>query len=389
VPGGTAPDGGPFLEAVDSRRVDGGFVGRWLVGSRILSVRGSAGRQSQDRRFGVARERGVRTTWFSEVSLRGARGRHAWVAGSAFQQDQLSVQELPRFDYRFAAPAVFAQDDVALGSRMTLAVSARADLHSEYGALVTPRVSLLARPAPEWTIRVAGGTGAFTPTPFTDETDETGLGRLRPLRGLRAERARGAALDVTRTFGPLEVTGTVFGSVVHHPLQQRIVSETQVELVNADGPTRTRGTELLVRYRGSGFVVLATHAWTRATEVDPDRGDRRDVPLTPGHSGSLNVMWEGEDWGRAGIEVYYTGRQSLDENPYRARGRPYTLLGALAERRWGAARFFINVENLFDTRQTSFDLLTRPVRRPDGRWTVDAWAPLEGRVVNGGVRVGF
>ena len=28
-------------------------------------------------------------------------------------------------------------------------------------------------------------------------------------------------------------------------------------------------------------------------------------------------------------------------------------------------------------------------RAPDGRWTVDAWAPLEGRVVNGGVRVRF
>jgi hypothetical protein len=33
-------------------------------------------------------------------------------------------------------------------------------------------------------------------------------------------------------------------------------------------------------------------------------------------------------------------------------------------------------------------------RRPvcdaiDGRWTVDAWAPLDGRVVNGGVRVQF
>jgi outer membrane receptor for ferrienterochelin and colicins len=27
--------------------------------------------------------------------------------------------------------------------------------------------------------------------------------------------------------------------------------------------------------------------------------------------------------------------------------------------------------------------------RRDGRWTVDAWAPLEGRVINGGLRVSF
>jgi hypothetical protein len=27
--------------------------------------------------------------------------------------------------------------------------------------------------------------------------------------------------------------------------------------------------------------------------------------------------------------------------------------------------------------------------RIDGRWTVDAWAPLDGRNINGGVRVAF
>ena len=30
-----------------------------------------------------------------------------------------------------------------------------------------------------------------------------------------------------------------------------------------------------------------------------------------------------------------------------------------------------------------------PAARRDGRWTVDAWAPLDGRVINGGLRVAF
>jgi iron complex outermembrane receptor protein len=33
--------------------------------------------------------------------------------------------------------------------------------------------------------------------------------------------------------------------------------------------------------------------------------------------------------------------------------------------------------------------LVRPTRAPDGRWTVDAWAPTEGFIVNGGVRLSF
>jgi len=50
---------------------------------------------------------------------------------------------------------------------------------------------------------------------------------------------------------------------------------------------------------------------------------------------------------------------------------------------------FINAENIGNIRQTRYDKLVRPQRHPDGRWTLDAWAPLEGRTVNGGVRVGF
>ena len=116
---------------------------------------------------------------------------------------------------------------------------------------------------------------------------------------------------------------------------------------------------------------------------------RRAVPLTPAHAGSLNAIWEGDEWGRFGIEMYFVGRQDLDENPYRRVSRSHLLVGALAERRFGGLRLFINAENLLDVRQTKHDPLIVPAARPDGRWTVDAWAPLDGRVINGGLRVAF
>ena len=105
-------------------------------------------------------ERGVRATWFGEASVQGARGRQTWVVGSAFQQDLVSSARAAAFEYTFSTPAVFAQDEVAFGRRLTVALSARADVHSEYGTLATPRVSLLARPDAGWTVRVAAGTGA-------------------------------------------------------------------------------------------------------------------------------------------------------------------------------------------------------------------------------------
>jgi iron complex outermembrane receptor protein len=114
-----------------------------------------------------------------------------------------------------------------------------------------------------------------------------------------------------------------------------------------------------------------------------------ESPLTPEHSAGLVGMWEPEGVGRVGIEVYYTGRQRLEENPYRDESQPYVIVGALVERRLGRWRLFLNAENLSNVRQTRWDPLVRPTQGADGRWTVDGWAPLDGRVFNGGVRLEF
>jgi outer membrane receptor for ferrienterochelin and colicins len=385
----TTPDGRPFVEQVGTHHVDAGFVGRWLMGDRVLSIRGSALRQRQHRIWNDETEDGVRSVSFGEASLQGVSGRHAWVFGGAFQQDRFRLDQFSAFDYRFSAPGVFAQDEIGLGRKWTVGISARADEHSTYGTLASPRLSLLARPRPGWTVRVAMGTGAFAPTPFTEETEETGFSHLLPLQGVRAERARGLSVDVTRIVGPFDITGTVFGSRVDGALQRRIVDSAHVALVNADGPTRTTGTELLIRYRVGELNALFTHGWTRSTEIDPDAGNRRDVPLTPSQFLSFTLVWEAEGSGRLGFEGYYTGRQSLEENPYRSRSRPYAIVGAMGARRVGRVLLFLNCENLLDVRQTTYDPLIRQAPRPDGRWTVDAWAPLDGRVINGGVRLQF
>jgi iron complex outermembrane receptor protein len=67
----------------------------------------------------------------------------------------------------------------------------------------------------------------------------------------------------------------------------------------------------------------------------------------------------------------------------------YATVGVLAEKVFGKLRVFINAENLLNVRQTQYDPLLRPTQGVDGRWTVDAWAPLDGRNINGGIRVKF
>ena len=100
-------------------------------------------------------------------------------------------------------------------------------------------------------------------------------------------------------------------------------------------------------------------------------------------------MLEKEGVYRIGVEGIYYGRQVLDDDPYRTHSKPYFYLMAIAMRQFGPLELVANFENLLDVRQTKHDPLVLPARAPDGRWTTDAWAPLEGRIVNGGVRLGF
>jgi iron complex outermembrane receptor protein len=143
-------------------------------------------------------------------------------------------------------------------------------------------------------------------------------------------------------------------------------------------------------YAKEPVTVTANYSWLSATEVVPESGVRRAVSLTPRHSAGLDVAWEEDESGtRAGVEVFYTGRQSLDHDPYRTTSAPYATIGVLVSQRVGRAMLYLNLENLADVRQTDHEPMLLPRPTPDGRLTVDSWAPAEGRMLNGGVKIGF
>jgi len=391
TPAGRAPDGEPFAENLETARFDGGAVWRMaLAGSRVMTARGSGTSQDHTHTFGAVVEADSHQTLFGEMSLTGATGRHTWVAGAALQRDRFRSRDVSRFNYTYVVPGAFVQDEVRLARPLTVSGSARIDSHSEFGTFVSPRITALVRPGEEWTIRASTGRGYFAPTPFTEETEATGLTPVAPLGALRAERAENVSIDATWTRAPLDVTATVFYSRIHDALA---VYETRrfdfpVAVVNLDGPTVTRGTELIGHYRRPGLDVIVTHMFLRSTEPAPSGAGRRLVPLNPRHSATFDLLKQVGP-ARVGFEVFYTGRQALEDNPFRDTGFPHVLYGGLIDWAVGSSRVYVNVENLGDVRQTREHPLVTPVRGAEGRWTVDGWAPLDGRTLNAGVRWRF
>lgn len=392
--GGTQPGavlaatGGPFREALDTRRYDFGSSAQTLLDHRyVLASRFSVSALQHDHQFGEVRERDRHELVFGEVTLGGAAGRHTWVAGAAAERDAYRPRDVRRFAYTYTAPGVFVQDDISIAPWLSVSASARADFHSQFGAFLSPRVSALLRRA-GWTTRLSAGQGFFAPTPLTEETEAAGLARLAVPVPLKAERGRSASMDVTRVLGPASLTATLFASNIRNPVHVNRGSAYQV--VNLAGQTTNRGVELLGTWRKAPFSVTASYTYVRSSELELEGGGRTDIALTPRHSAGLVGVWEQEGKSRLGVECYYTGRQRLEYGPFGEFSRPYLVFGIMGERRVNRyTRLFLNLENLSDVRQTRWNSLLRPTRGPDGRWTVDAWAPLDGRVINGGVRFNF
>lgn len=387
VPGAVLPaTGEPYTEALNTRRYDVGGNVQWVFGGKIvLAARFSASLEDQRHQFGEDIERDRHELLFGELTVRGTAGKNTWVAGFADQRDAFHPRDVPCFAYTYVVPGLFAQDDFNLTSWLNLSASARVDFHNVYGTFFSPRLSALIRKS-GWTSRVSAGQGFFAPTPLTEETEAAGLSRLLLPVALKAERGRSASVDLTRSLGTFSVTTTLFASNIDHPVY--VDRGAVYSIFNLAGPTRNRGVEFLATWRKSPFTATASYTYVRTSELEP--AGRAEVPLTPRHNLGIVGMWEKEGVSRVGLECYYTGEQRLEYNPYRDFSKPYVLVGAMAEHKVAAhVKLFLNLENLTNVRQTRWDPLLLPQRASDGRWTVDAWAPLEGRIINGGARFSF
>ncbi|MEO6878680.1 MAG: TonB-dependent receptor, partial [Gemmatimonadaceae bacterium] len=273
---------------------------------------------------------------------------------------------------------------------LSATANGRCDWSNAYGTICTPRLSLLARPTSTVSARLSAGSGWFSPTPLTDETETFALSLVRIPQPLEAERGRTASFDLTATHGPLQLNGTLFANQVTNAVGPRgVVGDTLgvVDLINASGPLTTHGGEVFAVFNQEPVIATAYYALTRSRETSTETARLRELPLTPREAAGIDFALDDDESGAYGaIELYYTGRQALEDNQYASISTPYTTIGILLSDRWRAATVFLNGENLTNVRQTNYQPLVRTHAGEGGRWTVDPWAPLEGRRINVGVR---
>lgn len=203
----------------------------------------------------------------------------------------------------------------------------------------------------------------------------------------KAVRSRGLNMDVNYRHALANGEMLTLNTLLFYTR----VDDPQVLLPQGDsyvfsqprGFVDTRGAEInLTITQGDLKLYLG---YTHANVREHYAAGVSEAPLVSEHRVNSVLMYEREDDFRVGLEAYYYSPQLLGDG---ATGESYWITGLMAEKFFGEGiSLFLNFENFLDTRQTRFDTIyTGSLSDPQFR---DIYAPLDGFVVNGGIKVRF
>lgn len=236
--------------------------------------------------------------------------------------------------------------------------------------------------------RIGGGLGYKTPTLFTEQTEGFQYQHLLPLSGVQSERSAGGTVDVnyrTRIGGDLSLSlnHLFFFTHIGNPAMLQADGAGNFFYANVQQPVRSKGFETNVKlvYRRN-LKFFAGYTFTNA-KAGYLSGNRR-LPLLPSSKLNLALIFEKEDFLKAGLEAYCTDRQWLSNGTHTP---SFWELGAMVEKPFAHWSVFINAENLTDVRQSRYK---RVVNGPDTAPIFDEiWTHTEGFVLNGGIKLKF
>lgn len=332
---------------------------------------------------------GTQTATFTEANYTNSTEKSEWVTGVNVWTDNFKEKQITAFplrDYNQTTFGAFVQNNFNATDWLQLETGLRTDYVIDYGAVFLPRVSTLFKISNGLTSRIGGGFGYKTPTIFTEDSERLQYQNVMPIsdKTNKLEKSYGANADINyRTkIGDdwtFSINQLFFYTYLDNPLLLENPSVNLYQFVNSSGYIHTKGTETNIKIGYDDFKLFLGYTYTDA-QLNQN-GTTTESPLTPKHRINSVLMYEIEDQWKIGLEAYYFSPQKLNDG---TTGRDYVTCGFMAEKIWERFSLYINFENFLDVRQTRFDniysgTITNPVFK-------DIYAPLDGFVINGGIK---
>jgi outer membrane receptor for ferrienterochelin and colicins len=333
--------------------------------------------------------KGLQQSTFSEATYSTNGEKADWVIGANYLTDDFKENRQSNNalrNYHYNTFGAFIQNTWSPSPKFTLETGLRGDYVEQFGFELLPRISAMLKVSPKLTARLGGGLGYKTPTVFNEEAEKTQFQNILPINQsiTQNERSAGANFDINyRTrIGDVgfALNQLFFYTRLNRPLVLTTNDSTDYQFVNANGNIDTKGMETNLRFTYSDFKLFVGYTYA---DVNTHFNNMKSwFPLTARHRLNNVLMYEKDEKLKIGLEAYYFSPQKLSDG---AIGKSYWTFGLMGEKVWEHFSIFVNFENFTDTRQTKFDTIyTGSINNPTFR---DIYAPVDGFVVNGGIKI--
>jgi len=234
------------------------------------------------------------TWWSGELKLHHSWERNNLTFGTEFQenfqQDQGSYLIAPRVSYVDSRPplssifALYGQDELALGRRLSLSAGLRYDHYTTFGGTLNPRLGLIYHPVSRTAIKLLYGSAFRAPSAYELYYYSPGY---TPSVGLKPETIKSYELAVEQALGHhFHLTGSLFRNQIADLITD--VTDSQGSLVFKN-TTRAHvtgiGAELDRRIAGG---VEGRVSYNYSTTGNPNEEPR--VTFSPRHLAKANVV---------------------------------------------------------------------------------------------------
>lgn len=333
---------------------------------------------------------GKQTSTYSEVNYACNGEKVDWVAGlnyltDHFNEDSNSSFLLRSYDYHTVGG--FIQNTWNATDKFILESGLRLDHHNDYGTFLLPRISGLYKINSHFSTRLGGGLGYKAPSVFTEDAERMEFRNVLPIdvNNTKAEHSYGANYDITYRTGLFDnqvsfsINQLFFYTRIDNPIILTPLANGNLQYLQPNGDLNTKGMETNIKLTYGDFKLFL--GYTLADVSEHTGNTLNTYPLVSRNRLNNVLIYEIEGKLKIGAEAYYFSPQQLNDG---TTGRGYWTAGLMAEKIWERFSLFINFENLTDTRQTKFGpIYTGSVTDPVFK---DIYAPLDGFVVNGGIK---
>jgi outer membrane receptor for ferrienterochelin and colicins len=283
-------------------------------------------------------------------------GRHDWTLGFEARNEGLADPGLPGGRSVAQHRSLFAQDEFALAPDLRLTWGLRHDRHDRFGDETSPRIYLVWRIDPAWTLKGGASHGFKAPNlkQIVPGGRREGPNIVLGNADLRPERSDAVEAGIGWQQGARKVQAVLFAQRIEDLIDLRLVEAgpvpgTGTYAYENRARARLRGLETAVDWplaAGFGAGLACT-----VLDARDDAGQR--LTKRPRHSAALRLDWQHDAW-RAGLRIEHQADQLLATAAVGAppeRAPSVTLVGAHLTRAlpWGL-ELTLAVDNLTDVR---------------------------------------